>query len=1364
MAQYSAARNEDGYLSGTPDARTGLFSKTLTLGKISGNYHSGPEFSVKLGFDPQTPSSTSTWGSFGLGWTLSLCAYTPDATALPLVKGHLTLLSGGTYYTEPTTGELKLEGYLLKDMVVNCTSTPDLTFSIVHKSGARELYETIPMDNTGAAYLTQITDKTGRSLYLSYHWDGSTSQLVSVSDDTETMLFETALDSTLSTITLYPGAAEESSFSLQLQGGQLVLCTGPENYQAEFSYTFPAVNNQLTIASVTDNQGLQEFVDYGIGITQPGGVLRQATVSTYRRITDPKSPDSDYLATYLFDDSEANYLGYPVIGTTDSNRDSLLNYADAFSYTTNYTESLGSNGEVKKTTTTYNKFHSITEQAVSYGSSGCIVTKTCEYNVDDTKAVDGQVPTYKLPTKLTQTWTNTADGASSPYAESHAFSWSDAGNIERIIASTGVVTDFTYYPADSNETNCPPDPNGFEAHLKSKTVTPAKPTDESLPVAPTRETLYSYELLPVYAGAPEDGAQQFIVQTQKSLQEVAAGENPTATAISTQHYTHISDTADLLSHGRLWKVADDVYHLESGSTVACTTQHEFTYLPVDATTSIPQRQVLVTTTGYDGVTQQMSFSRSCLTGKIIQIADTTTSSKSGAGSELTIDFTYDGLGRLTSKVACMGSPDFKSGQTYIYDAVDLNSDKPYACKTTIDAYGVGTRTYYDGSKNVLFEETQDADMVVSDNASAYYEMSRTEYNPIGQTLSKTLTDYHSSWAGAIATRTTYEYDDWGNQYKTTHADGHQEISQEDPLTQTTTSWLVVDGTKEQTEKTVKDLFGNPLTITRLSSEGNTYSVESYVYDGSGREIKHTDVLGGVTVTVYDCFDRPSLVTRADGSQTQFAYANFSKDQLATKLSASDAENADQYDFGTRTFDGLGRLTQSIIGGRTTVYEYDANDAAPTPGAITLPTGVKLTYTYQPEISYALLSIESSASDEPTQTYDYVPATALQKSAVQAAAANGDKSSWSYDYFLSGRTKGRILTYVVDGKSATRNDFYTYSLGGRLVDYTDVQGQKHSHTYNSFGQVTTSNLDAGAVSQYVYDGGGRLSNAVTQDIEGYTLSTTLTYDVQGREETRTLTVTSPSDNTGKGQTLNTQKQTLTYNVADAVVGKVLERDANVIRTENYSYTSIGQLQEYQCSGTEYPESPGGYRLLDQQFEFDFIGNIVAVTSSVLDATGASIENRATYQYAGTDRTQLTGITNDKIAEWNATLEYDKNGNLTKDEQGRFLTVNSQNQLVELSDSSQTLLGNYWYDATGTLLAEKAVSDTDATTLYYQSGQLVSELRGTTIATYLKGSARVLADAGTKTVQLLGADQQGSIVQITDEGEVSYRAYDPYGYCK
>nr|GFC49977.1 hypothetical protein [Tanacetum cinerariifolium] len=129
---------------------------------------------------------------------------------------------------------------------------------------------------------------------------------------------------------------------------------------------------------------------------------------------------------------------------------------------------------------------------------------------------------------------------------------------------------------------------------------------------------------------------------------------------------------------------------------------------------------------------------------------------------------------------------------------------------------------------------------------------------------------------------------------------------------------------------------------------------------------------------------------------------------------------------------------------------------------------------------------------------------------------------------------------------------------------------------------------------------------------------LTYDGFGREAVRTFD-------------FGDERQQLTqrYNEVDALVQRTLERvytdgtPAQILRDEQYEYDLRARLRHYRCTGTECPLDPYGKTLKEQVFDFD------------------ARDHHLCRRHADPAYPALI------------TLDYDLDGNLTVDEQGRHL---------------------------------------------------------------------------------------------------------------
>ncbi|HBO4886817.1 RHS repeat domain-containing protein [Pseudomonas aeruginosa] len=1333
MSQYSAAENGSDYLSGKPDPRTGLFAKSLALGTVKGSYQTGPSFKLKLSFNPKLPSTIMA-SAFGYGWALGLASYTPISSGSS--KGHLTLSSGQTYYIPNINAHpIQLDGYLQKDLAVTYQS--DHTLLVVNKSGQRELYKAVSGDSSGNLFLSQMTSPNGRSLFFSYQWNNEVLLLNIKDDENTTLVHVDYAGSTKVTV-------QSRVFTLYQGGNQLIRIQGPEGYNAYFAYT--VYNNQSLISKVSDTNGLYEQVTYNLGIKIPPGNTAQATVATYRRANDVTDKTIDYQAVYTF--SANNYLGYPVISSPDESIDSLLHYAPAFSYSSTISELQG-NGQSRTTTTTYNKFHSITQKVVSNDGGKHTLTENYTYAAVDTKDITGQPATYKQPQSYEKVW---SDGVSSE-SERQAFTWDDYGNLKCRIDASGVVTTYDYYPSGGDGSNCPADINGFQHFLKTKVVTPAAVSDSSLPTAPTRQTDYTYISLPSY----NNSASYYVVRATQQH-----SENDGLLKVVTNKRQYISNPTDLLTHGRLSQVTTTLHHDDGDKT----SMLGLSYVLVDNT----RVRTDIVNTGFDDLVRKERFEHDAYTGNILYSADIT---ESDTSPSVTLDFTYDINGRITSKIACKETV-YEAAEYYKYTSCNMAQESTFTvpvsnrAKTTTDRFGVISQSILDWTGQTLAWYVQDADGIVSDDASKLYIANQTQYDPLGVTQSSTTFAYFSDGTNISAT-TTYAYDVWGGQSATTSANGHQEISQHNPLTRTTDSYLVTsDGIATKYSRTTYNVAGNPLTYSRLSADGSTvYSTETTEYDGLSRRVRTTDAIGHSQLTSYDTFDRALKIIRSDDSVMQVTYASHSTDSLQTAITLTDPQGIGSYTFGSRVFDSLNRVTQLVVGGRTTCYDYAPGTATPRVVSVTNPDGSYLTYTYQPEFAQAIISITSGSSEaEAAQTFSYDSATARLQSANSDIAANDFLHS-TFTYTSSGQACEQTMSFALDTESGQRMISAQSALGGLPEKFSDVQGNLHVMSYDSIGRqdeyalIANDNEVPVVTVSYSYDSIGRMNSTTSTDhLSGSTQTTSVSFDEHGRESTRTLSVTLASG------TVEIRTITLAYNQNDQITSRITTTDGTTVQKETYAYTEMGQLSNYTSEGIDYPDAPNDYKLTGQTFTFDYLGNIATATSRVLDGNGAPLINVATYFYDTNDQTQLQQIVNDKLPQWDITLSYDANGNVTRDEQGNTLTYNSQGQLMSVKNVSGQPIGICRYDASGIQWAEKREEDSTATLLFYLSNQLLNEINGPKISTYMNTLGCMFTDSSLpkSEVQLLGCDHQGSIVQLSDGLTVSSRVYDPYGYRK
>jgi RHS repeat-associated protein len=236
--------------------------------------------------------------------------------------------------------------------------------------------------------------------------------------------------------------------------------------------------------------------------------------------------------------------------------------------------------------------------------------------------------------------------------------------------------------------------------------------------------------------------------------------------------------------------------------------------------------------------------------------------------------------------------------------------------------------------------------------------------------------------------------------------------------------------------------------------------------------------------------------------------------------------------------------------------------------------------------------------------------------------------------------------------------------------------------------------------------------------------------------------------------------------------------------NSQYDSLGRLQGFR-RGTLSSSGANGTAL-------DTVTAASKTQSWSLDALG----NWSSVSTNGTAQTRSFNSENQisSISGTTTTPSFDNNGNMTQDEQGHKYVFNAWNQIVDVENTSSTVLESYSYDALGRRITATVGSTT--TTLYYGStpavtlstgaqvnpttSNVIEERQGGTVTTqYVWGlgyvNALVLRDGNStsgsygKTSSGLGerlyvqqnANWNVTALVSTAAGVLERFLYDPYG---
>lgn len=1318
---YSAAFNQQNFISGGPDPRTGLVSKTITLAKLTGNGGLGPNFDLTLSFDPMSSMNVGNTGKgltrVGRGWSFNLGNYSHAANQLTLSTKQSFKVLDNNWSLSHKQRDIKVQ-----------PSDDGETLYVIHKEGLVEVltFESDPEESN--ANLVQLIQDDGRRLDFHYRLNEGQRLLEEIVNSQGDILVRVAYDSQTE-VTLYPDTGKEKRFLLRIDNdGCLSTLVLPDDNAYEFIYT-EVNNNMMFISKIGSPTGQIEEMFYTSaenGHLLPSGapVSLLPVIRDYRIIAGADQPPVLMHFDFRSQFDTNNFLGENVVQSWNANGDNLWDYERDYRYGSIVTvvDPDGPNSKVQ--TNRFNKFHQLREQTDTYDGGTHIKTTSFRYYSHDgsedsensgESTLADQPPQYQQLKSRTVTLSlidsNTGQ-ASDEQSFEETSEFDEYGNQTAKTAISGVVESFEYYDAagetQGGETLCPPDPYGFVRHLKSHTRTPA-----AIATGTNADIITdTYRYLQQPALSSPVSADYYVLQSQRNRGGLGHID-----------YTYHNDTENTDMHGRLIQQALTLNNL--------ITTTDYAYA-ID--TDSKQETVTQTVRGHDASTLSFSQTVSRFNGKTLQEVN---------AQGVVTAYEYEALGRVSSETVASGTPH-EAKRTYTYTAADIEVNRSTDTITVnspaqlsiIDANEQQAKATYDGLSRLVKIECQDTE-------GEFVTLREKIYNDLGQLDTETRYDLLPATAGRdlvpTNTQKSYAYDVWGRPDVVTHSDGRRELNQVDPFTMTDVTGIEGEGLI----RTTRDLFNNPTKVenflSRTDLDSNTLSsTTSSTYDGLGRKLSDTDALDNVTGYAYDVFNRVTQVTLPDGTVQATQYADHSNQMLPTSVTLDSTE------FATQSFDGLDRVTLSTVAGRASRTTYD--DGSDKPKTLTIPTDDTLNFSYSPELGNCLTRIHAMEAGI-DQTFDYDAISSLLTKVNNTAQ----------DHEITHNAAGFIETETFNkGQTDEKTANYDYSLGGILKQFNDVFGDSHQFSYDSQGRligVTQDNLQA----SIMYDDSGRVARLTINDTnQNKSLTSSLTYDAFGREISRT------QNYTGKPDRTLSQSYDDKGRVATRTLSTGSEGNATTLREESFGYDVRDRLTSYQCTGTELPKNAQGKTIQAQTFTYDKWNNILTYATTFEGGV-----NNTTFTYDNpNDPTQLTGIGNDH-ADYppSATLSYDAVGRMTQDEQGRQLSYDVLGRLVSVqhTDGRST---TYEYDGQGQLVSQTLVSGSTLKR-YYRDGTVTNEQLDEALTTYLAPGTQILASR-TKTAtdgntRLFGTDTQKSVVAELDttSGALTERPYTPYG---
>lgn len=1254
------------------DPRTGVFTASLPMAQFQANFGLGPSVSFTL----NCQSNNTVDEGFGRGVSLPFTTYDQSNKLLRLSTGEQYQIEENA--SGVTVKQKKLHNFIF-ERFAGPTSDEDC-YKVTYKSGQVEVLEG---PSSAFSIKKTVRIETYEGHYVTLAWTfAASSSLLSISDAHHTLLRVDYGDINTPVVTVYPGFEEEYQVKLTLENRLLRYITQEnESYTWQLNYTADRL-----LEHIKHPTGLEERVVYQSGVFRfPDGAPASlsALPAAITHTKSPKNGQPDIVLSYRY--TTSNYLGYGSGVIFYSDQDNLYDVLDDYSYGSTETTTEGNlTIEVERK---YNRFHLNTLERTSFRSPSGVnsIEVELEYYALAGVTFSNQPAQFQLIKKKTITW---RDAKNSTRTEVHLTEFDSDGNPTLEVQPNGNRTSMTWYSAQG-EQGCPAEPNGFVRFLKQSITVPNQ-DDYS---TPTQKEEYTYDNL---------GNSDLIVPDEQR-------KYSDGVLLQSRLYGY-EDDPNSLSYGRQIFIHDKMYTNGASSTAYDSYQAFELELDGDECTEA------VIFTGHDGCEATTSITYSALTQCVL--------SETNAQGVIT-SYTYDSMGRLLSQTTAADTT-YESSSYWQYE---LTNQGPVTYYT--DALDNQARVYFDGLGREIRKEGLDRE-----GTDSWQEILSQDYNALGALMQSKVRDVQNSnnrftQYGIAATMT---FDSWSQMKMVDFTNGIVDNQEVNPIALSELRWQ--SGGTMRSGQWKKTLYRKSQLLAkeeRLNLQGQVVATKLYYWDGLGRLREEVDELGHSTKRTYDAYGRVLTQTHADGSVLTYSYVPFlTGDEIASIRVKS--PNGQQWLLGEQTFDSLGRLLETEIGGRTTEYRYEGVN--PFPSTMIQPDGAEIEYEYIAELDNAISRIEADGIVQEFE-YDRVTGHLLESSEGAALTEN----YWSD----LGQLEGETLT--VNGDSYDTE--YQWTLRGEPIAHSDITGAETVYERDQHGRIHRI-VDQDVTADLSYDDLGRLITKTIKDHHSTTqISTAYEYDVFNQPQVETLT-----DN--KGGRLRVERTWLKNGLLDK---QITQLNGSLVKTEAYTYDVRNRLTNYGISGSEFPSDGYGQSFRNQEYVYDALNNLTTVTTTLENQQ----QDVARYYYNNaSDATQLTRVTHTHGAYPAVIdLQYDACGRMTLDEAGRTLHYDAFGRLVELEGQEDS---QYQYNAQNQLV-NQTVQDNKNCQLYYRGGELVNQVlvEEDKKVRWIKNGANCMAVNNDSEITMMANGQNESLLWTVKDSDAQgeLHAFGAYG---
>jgi RHS repeat-associated protein len=862
----------------------------------------------------------------------------------------------------------------------------------------------------------------------------------------------------------------------------------------------------------------------------------------------------------------------------------------------------------------FNKYHAQISQITVRGQNR--TTTTYEFPEDTARASGTDSRSLLLPRVISTVYSD----AEASREEKQITTYDSHGNLIQHTDIHGIITSWSYYDGAENDSktlfnlpialSCPADPNGFKRHVKSEKVS-VQHEGSSVEL---RWTFYGYQELladDITPASPMNMGDIWtdLVRTQAMHDKMTAGlsiRHPFTKTITPTICLSILNPA-VTESGTLgpWKAnsmtVEKTEYLTTTLPALRGRVKSVTQVLLDEKGREKQDSIVVTEFSYSMEENKLIAEETQTLGSTVRKQSQTHSIFTGkllAQTTMTGDlfrYGYDVLGRQVKAERQSADGLEKSQSTTVFTELSEGSRSEFT-----DMEGAQTRTEYDAGGRVISRYVwSDVGRVAQWFVSASYaydgwdrlvEAHDYDFIPGGRSMDGVVETDQS-----IDLRTRISYDDWGSPWKTERADGGSSYRVNDPISRTVREWddgRQVDGRVSITTCNARGLIESVATV---DSAGTQLHATTYTFNADGLISKEASVPGSKTDYTYDGFGR-CVGQTCNGIEIKVGYSDSTTNDFPLRVELQDGEKNTL--LGSRKIDSAGRVISHETLGSGVKFSYGDADLLPhtsvTHDGVSFfhnskigPEGKLDTVNYKTAEGYEGIKTFSSSVQkrrhEATLQLDKTQARETQDKSGGAAAPLAQM--YSNKCTQASNTENRLAKESREestscGKELTKK--YSYSTAGRRLTFINELDCQLDYAYDKHGRCAKISHDWG-VTHLHYQPGNLLNHETLKLPSGKTLSTHYRYDLSGQETLRTFEISTSNAKQDKPTEILTLART--FHRDGRVHTAALHRNGSLLRSETYTYTPAGQLQDYTCEGPNQPNDEEDSLISEQHFAYD-----------------------------------------------------------------------------------------------------------------------------------------------------------------------------------